>query len=490
MWPQVTTHTYVMEQIIGRKAEIQLLEDALRTKGSGLVAIYGRRRVGKTFLIHTYFRDRLAFELTGMYGVSMKEQLQQFSKALQKATGSALSLKAPDNWIEAFHALETFLERQNKKKKRVVFFDEFPWLDGRKSGFLSAFEHFWNTWASKQSNLLVVICGSAASWMIRHIVNNKGGLHNRITQKIRLLPFTLSETETYIKSGGGKLDQYQLLQVYMAFGGIPQYLKNVGKGKSAAQIIEKTCFAKDGLLTGEFNNLYGSLFEIADNHIKAVRALAATSKGMTRQEIIDACGLSSGGRTSLMLEELEQSGFIQSAVPYDKMSRDSIYRLIDEFSIFYLRFMDKNRSSGKNTWMKMSSSPVYKIWSGMAFEAVCLKHIEQIKKGLGIESIETEESTWRYVPRKGADEKGAQIDLLIDRNDRCINICEMKFYTGIHSIDKRYAAELEQKMDVFAKRTRTRKTLFLTMITTYGVKENSYEANYVQKSLTMDVLFG
>jgi hypothetical protein len=385
--------------------------------------------------------------------------------------------------------LENYLERKSKNKKWVVFLDEFPWLDTRRSGFLSAFEHFWNTWASRQPNLVVVICGSAASWMIRNIVNNKGGLHNRITQKIRLLPFTLLETETYLKSLGSKLDRYQLLQVYMAFGGIPQYLNNVGKGSSATQAIQKTCFNKNGLLTGEFNNLYGSLFEIADNHIKTIRALAENPKGMTRQEIIDTCGLWSGGTTTLMLEELEESGFIRSAVPYDKAGKDAIYRLIDEFSIFYLKFMDKVRHTGKDSWSKVSASPVYKIWGGMAFEAVCLKHVEQIKKGLGIQGIESEESAWRYVPAKGQKEKGAQIDLLIDRKDRCINVCEMKFYTGEFSIDKAYATELEQKLEVFAKKTKTKKTLFLTMISTYGLKENEYSNRLVQKSLTMDVLF-
>jgi hypothetical protein len=478
-----------MEQIVGRKEEIQLLEESLKAKNAELIAVYGRRRVGKTFLIHTYFRNHLAFELTGMYGASLKEQLQQFSKALQKATGSALSLKSPENWVEAFHALEKYLGGKSKAKKSVVFLDEFPWLDGRKSGFLSAFEHFWNTWASRQSNLLVVICGSAASWMIRNIVNNKGGLHNRITQKIRLLPFTLSETEAYLKSRGCKLDRYQVLQIYMTFGGIPQYLKAVGKGNSAAQVIQKNCFTKDGLLTGEFNNLYGSLFEIAENHIKAVRALATTSKGMTRQEIIDACRISSGGRTSLMLEELEESGFIKSTLPYGKASRDSIYRIIDEFSIFYLKFMDKAKSSGQDTWIKVSSSPTYKIWSGMAFEAVCLKHVDQIKKGLGIQGIESEDSNWRFVPGKGIREKGAQIDLLIDRKDRCINLCEMKFYTSEFSIDKPYASELEQKLEVFQKKTRTKKTLFLTMITSYGIKKNEHSERLIQKSLTMDVLF-
>jgi hypothetical protein len=478
-----------MEKLIGRKEEMKLLGNVMKSKGAELVAVYGRRRVGKTFLIRSFLQDHLAFELTGMYGSGMKEQLKQFSKSLQQATGSLLSLTPPDNWVEAFHALEQFLEQKSKRKKWVVFLDEFPWLDSRKSGFLSAFEHFWNVWASRQSNLVVVICGSAASWMIRNIVNSKGGLHGRITQKIRLLPFTLAETESYLKSLGSKLDRYQILQIYMAIGGIPQYLKGVGKGNSAMQVIEKICFTKDGLLVGEFNNLYGSLFEIADNHIKVVNELAKKAKGMTRQEIIQSCGLSSGGRTSLMLEELEESGFLRSVIPYNKTSNDAIYRLIDEFSIFYLKFMSKSKFPGKDSWAKLSAGSVYRIWTGMAFEAVCLKHIDLIKKGLGIQGVETDESAWRYLPTKGSTGNGAQIDLVIDRKDRCINICEMKFYKGEFNIDKSYAGELYQKMEVFKEQTKTRKTLFLTMITTYGVRENNYSRDLVQNSLTMDTLF-
>lgn len=476
-----------MDNVIGRKEEIKLLHEALKSRSPGLIAVYGRRRVGKTYLIRNTFADRLVFELTGMYGASLKEQLLQFSKSFQKATGSALALKPPDSWVDAFHALGQFLETQQKRKKLVVFFDEFPWLDGRKSGFLSAFEHFWNTWASRQSHLLVVICGSAASWMIRNIVNNKGGLHQRITQKIRLLPFTLSETEAYIRNLGSNLDRYQLLQLYMAIGGIPQYLNSIAKGDSTARVINKTCFTKDGLLTGEFNNLYGSLFELAENHIKAVRALAMVPGGLTRQEIIDQCGLSSGGRTTLMLEELEESGFIQASHPFDKVSKDAIYRLIDEFSLFYLKFMDKRGT--KANWERISEGPSYKIWSGMAFEAVCLKHVEQIKAALYLTGKQTYEGTWRHVPSKGSKEKGAQIDLLIDREDHCINLCEIKFYSEALVIDKSYAAVLQQKLDVFRERVKTKKTLFLTLITTYGIKENSYADLLVHKSLDMNVLF-
>lgn len=478
-----------MKKIIGRKEESKLLAEALASKKAGLVAVYGRRRVGKTYLIHTYFSGRIAFELTGQYKASLKEQLLQFSKGLQNATGSALALKPPESWVEAFHALERYLETRDKKKKWVVFLDELPWLDGRKSGFLSAFEHFWNSWASRQPNFLVVVCGSAASWMIRKIVGNKGGLHNRVTQKIKLLPLTLSETEQYMKNLGNPMDRYQLIQLYMAFGGIPPYLDTAGKSGSAQQTIEKACFSKDGLLRGEFKNLYDSLFDLADNHITTVRALAATTKGLTRQEIIDRCKLSSGGRTTEMLTELEESGFIASYIPFGKASKDAIYRLVDEYSIFYLKFMNGRHTIGKGTWAKLSRGASYKSWSGMAFEAVCLKHVEQIKEALGIASFKTEESVWRYVPPKRSKEKGAQIDLLIDRSDKSINICEMKFYDDEFPINKSYATELQRKMDVFKRITGTKKALYLTMVTTYGLKNNSYADQLVKTSLTMDVLF-
>ena len=476
-----------MEKISGRKPEIALLQKTLESAEAGLVAVYGRRRVGKTFLIREYYKDHIVFEQMGMYGGSLKEQLMQFSKSMQKATGSILRPQSPDSWVTAFHALEQYLDSLDKKKKSVVFLDEFPWLDSRRSRFLSAFTYFWNVWASRQSNLVIVICGSAASWMIRNIVNNKGGLHQRITQKIRLLPFTLAETAVYIKSLHVRLDHYQLLQLYMAFGGIPQYLKTVQSGDSATVAIENACFAKDGLLKGEFSNLYDSLFEIAENHIKAVRALSRSQKGLTRQEIIEECRLSSGGTTTLMLEELEESGFIQSSVPYKKVSHETIYRLTDEYTLFYLKFMDGKKISGKNAWSKLSASNSYKVWSGMAFESVCLKHVESIKTALGIDGLQTEESSWRHAGSH--DNRGVQIDLLIDRSDRCINICEMKFYTDEFVIDKAYAASLETKMDVFKEQTKTKKNLFLTMITTFGTKQNQYSTKLVQKDLKMDVLF-
>jgi len=476
-----------MKTLIGRLEEQKILGQALKSDEAELIAVYGRRRVGKTYLIREFFESHLILEFSGVHNATLKEQLLNFRNKLDEVMGLSLSSEIPVNWTAAFEMLKKYSEPLLKKRKCVIFLDEFPWLNTPKSGFLSAFEYFWNNWGTKQDNLVLAICGSAASWMIQKVVNSKGGLHNRITKKIRLLPFTLAETKNYLAHRNVKLDLYQIVQLYMAVGGVPHYLKEIKPGLSAAQNIDTLCFTKDGLLNTEFNNLYQSLFAEADKHISVVKALAAKPAGLNRQEIIAACGLSSGGRATLLIDELVESGFISGYIPFEKNVRDTIYKLSDEYSRFYLKFIEHARSTGPGTWIKLSAAPTWKSWSGTAFESICLKHIPEIKAALGIAGVFTEESIWRHVPGKG--ETGAQIDLLLDRNDFCISICEMKFSTNEFAIDKSYATDLQNKMEVFRQKTNTRKTLFLAMVTTFGTKDNAYKVSLVQNDITLENLF-
>lgn len=478
-----------MKKIAGRKEEQKILSRKLASREGELIAIYGRRRIGKTYLIRTYCSDALVFEMTGIHEANHKEQLQNFSFSLQKAARSPIPVAVPTNWVNAFHLLDNYLDTLPTDKAAVVFFDEFPWIQTPRSNFLQAFDHWWNTSASKKAHLKVIICGSAASWMIENIVNNKGGLHNRVTQSIRLLPFNLHETAEYLKSRGCRLDHYQLLQLYMAMGGIPHYLKNVNPGESAAQAIDTLCFTKDGILKKEFDNLYSSLFANSGNHEKIVRALARKGKGLTRNEITAATGLSSGGGTTQILKELEESGFITPYIPFQKTANDSIYKLSDEYSLFYLKFIEGSKATGSGTWLRKSSTPSYIIWSGFAFESVCQKHTPQIKKALGIESVLTEVSTWRHIPAKDSGAHGVQIDLLLDRADHCINICEMKFTNDEFVISKAYATQLDKRVNVFQMETGTTKTIFLTMITTYGTRKNDYYTGRVAAEVVMKNLF-
>jgi len=475
-----------MDNLIGREAELSTLMKIAASGEAELLAVYGRRRVGKTFLIRNAYQKQIVFEFSGIHNASFNQQLENFSESLTNASGS-LPLAKPVSWIHAFKLLTDFLTPLIKKQKKIVFFDEFPWINTPRSGFLQAFENFWNTWASRQNNLVIVICGSAASWMIEKVINSKGGLHNRVTRKIRLLPFTIYETEVFLKSRKVILDRYQVLQLYMVMGGIPQYLKEIEKGESAVQAIDRICFTKDGLLHDEFKNLYHSLFNNARNHMDVVRALAKKKTGLTRNEIIKSCRFTSGGGATQILEELTESGFITPYIPFNRTAKDNSYRLTDEYSHFYIRFIENSKSDGPGSWIRFSAGPAWKIWSGYAFESICMKHATQIKKALGIGNVYTETSVWQYKPQK--EESGAQIDLLIDRQDMCINVCEMKFSVNKFEITKEYAQELLRKLAVFRDQTRTRKSLFMTMVTTQGVKNSRNYPGLVQNEITMDTLF-
>ena len=476
-----------MEQIIGRETEIQVLKDALASQQAELIAVYGRRRVGKTYLIRSVYERKILFEFTGLKDADLPQQIENFTLTLATAFKIEQPLTRPENWLQAFRLLINHWEAKRPRTKKVIFLDELPWLDTPKSGFLAAFDHFWNNWASRQKNLVVVICGSAASWMIQNIVRNKGGLHNRITQRLRLQPFNLYETALYLKSKRVNLDPYSILQLYMVTGGIPQYLKDIKTGESALQAIDRLCFSDDGGLRDEFKYLYAALFDNPDRHICVVKALAEKPSGMTRTEIMSSCEFSSGGSFSKLIHELLESGFIAQYIPFGKTTNELIYKLCDEYSLFYLKFIENSKSTGKGSWLKKSTGQSWTSWSGFAFENICLRHIPQIKKALGISGIYTEQSVWRYAANK--EETGAQIDLLIDRQDNCINLCEIKFYNTEFIIDKKYADELENKRTVFLQKCQPKKSVFITLLTTFGAKENEQYWRVAQNQLKMSVLF-
>jgi hypothetical protein len=480
-----------MEDLVGRYGERAILRDALESPSPELIAIYGRRRIGKTFLIRRFFGSSVAFELTGSHAGDMSAQLQAFAVSLTRATGAPDSLATPSNWMEAFQRLETHLRARLSARgpKVVVFLDELPWLATRRSGFLPAFEHFWNAWASAQPRLIVVICGSAASWMLRRVVSQRGGLYNRVTRRIRLSPFTLAETEEYLRARRVELGRYQTLELTMAFGGVPHYLSQARPGRSAAQSIDRACFADDGPLQDELRHLYAALFEHASRHEAVVRALARQRRGLDRSELLDAAGLPTGGSATTILNELEESGFVLRAPQLGRAQRDALFRLADEYSLFYLSWIERHRGTADGAWLKKRASPRFRAWSGLAFESICLKHVAQIKQGLGIAAVETEDAAWSHRPTSAADE-GAQIDLVIDRADRSINLCEMKFAESEFVIDKAYARDLERKREVFRHVTGTKKALFLALVTTHGVRNNEHAQRLGVQSVTMDALFG
>jgi AAA+ ATPase superfamily predicted ATPase len=471
---------FIMSKFIGRKYELNILQESLHNNRSELIAIYGRRRVGKTFLVREFFRKHLAFEISGLYNGNMNDQIRNFTHEIHKKD-RALKSETPADWLASFSLLETYLNKLKKPGKKVIFIDEFPWMATARSKFLMAFENFWNHYCTKRKDLIVVICGSAASYMIQKIIKNKGGLHNRITRQIRLLPFNLGETQQFLKSRGIDYTLYDITQVYMAMGGVPHYLEKLRKGASVAQNIDQLCFEKDGTLKNEFNQLYTSLFDDSEKHLTIIKTLANSNKGITRLELARQSGIASGGDLSLKLEELIESGFISEYPYYGNKKQLTLYRLSDEYSKFYLKFIQNNRNSGSGTWQKLYKSSSYISWAGFSFETLCLKHITQIKRALRIDAIFSTNSSWFN--------NVAQIDLLINRDDNIMNQCEIKFYNAPFTIDKQYYLNLKNKTAALQQATQTRKNIFITMITTFGLNENKYSHELVQNSISLEDLF-
>jgi hypothetical protein len=476
----------IKQPLIGRKKEQETLLALLHSAEPEMVAIVGRRRVGKTFLIRTVYENRIDFELTGIQNATQEKQLQHFHTQLKIQFGRKAPKKLPTDWMDAFWQLISILDKLKKTEKAVIFLDELSWLATPKSGFLEALGFFWNSWASKR-NIVVVICGSAASWMIQKVIYDKGGLHNRITKRIDLQPFTLYETELYLKSRKVSADRYQILQLYMAMGGIPHYLKEVAAGKSAIQNIDAMCFSQGGLLNDEFSKLYPALFEHADNHIAIVRALSQKWKGMSRVEIVASTKLPDGGGLTNTIEELVSCGFVSAYYPFGKKKKDMLYRLTDEYSLFYLHFIENQRIQEDNIWQHLSQTQTWKSWSGYAFESICLKHLGQLKKALGISGIYAEASS--YFHKGTQTEQGIQIDLVLDRKDHTINLFEMKFYTDKWRLNKLEATELREKVNLFKLLSKTKKQVFLTLVTTFGIKTNEYSLGLIDNDIDMDVLF-
>lgn len=474
--------------IIGRAKEQQEMNHLLESQNADLLMVTGRRRVGKTFLINNSYEDFFVFKFTGTQHANRANQLKKFSEKLADYSKEPIEKIQPKNWHEAFSLLKKYLLGLRKtKKKKVLFFDEFPWIDHKKSGFLEEFGYWWNDWASTQ-NLLVVISGSATSWMVRKIIQHRGGLHNRVTQRIHLEPFTLSETKTFIKTINKSLSDYDILQIYMCIGGVPLYLNQLRSGESAAQAIHRICFSKTGLLRTEFDDVYASLFDNYQNHVTVIKTLAQKWSGLTRTEIAKISKLADGGSLNRILEDLEESSFILRVHPLFNQKKEVIYRLADEYSRFYLHFIDGQKYGTIADWLKFqTTSSIYQAWQGYAFETICIKHAEAIKKCLGISGIQT--SINSFYKKASSETKGFQIDMLISRADNVVNLCEMKFYNGQVKFNQKLESSLREKRNLFKELSGTKHSVFNTIITTFGIDKTSYNSSEIDNEVTMSCLF-
>ncbi len=473
--------------MIGRQKEIEKVKQLLSSERPEFLAVTGRRRVGKTYLIDALLGKNFCFSMTAIQNGTTKTQLTNFNIKLSEYDGTSTH-KVAENWQMAFQQLKIYLKTLDKSQKRVIFIDELPWAAIPKSGFIQMLAHFWNDYLSKESHFILVICGSATSWITQKIINDTGGLHNRVTENIHLYPFTLSETALFLKSKGLQFSANDIAKIYMSLGGIPFYLDNIKKGESFSAAIERLCFSTTGILYNEYNNLYQALFNNAEVHQNIVAALAMRQYGATHADILQQLGLKQPtGSYQRAIEELVISDFLTETTPFGKVKRGVVYRLTDEYSVFYHRFIKSNKKYVSGIWQQLAEEQTYKIWTGYAFETLCHKHIEPIKKALGISAVFTKIYSLNIAAT--TESEGLQIDLIIDRKDGCINLCEIKFHGSPFTITKDYYQKQLEKRQRFIDFTGTKKQVFLTFITNHGIAPNVYSAEILDAEIRLEQLF-
>jgi uncharacterized protein len=469
----------------GRTAEVAILQQLLEQDSSEFVAVYGRRRIGKTYLVRQVYASQTVFECSGLHDKDFSQQLENFWVTLNEAFPNEKLEPPPTSWLQAFSQLKSKIKKIEGNQKKVIFLDEIPWFETPRAGFLAALDNFWNQFCTKRDDIILVICGSAASWIINKVINDRGGLHNRITTRIKLNSFTLSETKAFLEMNKVILSLKDIARLYMCVGGIPFYLRDAKPGKSIPQIMDDLFFSNQATMKKEFSNLYASLFTNYKMHEAIVTALAEKNKGLTRSELLQYANIKSGGALTETLQELIECGFVVQIFPINKAKEDSLYRLIDEYTLFYFKFMVDNKAN--SSWQNRSNTPEYKIWTGYAFENMCFRHVNQIKKKLGINGIISNEYSW--VSKGDKQSKGTQIDFIIDRDDNCINLLEIKFHESEYEMTKEYASNTREKIAIFKDKTESKKNIFVTFLTVFGVKKNEHFFSIVTNQLLIDDMF-
>lgn len=471
--------------LVAREKEKTLLQESLESEYSQFIAVYGRRRVGKTFLIRESFGYRFTFEHAGLAKGSLDQQLSHFCDSLRDA-GLDLPEERPSCWLDAFSLLKDLL-RAAPEGKKVIFIDELSWMDTKGSDLILALEGFWNGWASARKDIVLVVCASATSWMLNEVIHNKGGLYNRLTAQINLKPFTLAECKEYLDARGIAMSRQDILECYMIMGGVPYYWGFLKKGLSLTQNIDAIFFAADAPLRHEFDYLYASIFDNPHNHLAVIEALGRRRAGMTREEIARHTALTNSGTLTKALRELESCGFIRTYTEYGKKKKGAVYQLIDNFTLFHFKFL-ADEPDDDHLWTHLLNTPRRNTWCGLAFELVCLEHLPQIKQALGISGVVTQAHSWRCAADPDAGVNGSQVNLLIARQDRVINICEMKYSGSNFTVTKAYDKKLREKVADFTRVTHTRDAIHLTLVTTYGLKKNTYFGAF-QSVVTASDLF-
>ena len=469
--------------IIGRREEIRELEKCEKSKKSELVCVYGRRRVGKTYLVEQSFANLFAFRATGVESGNTRTQLKSFYQRLVEAGDT--ERRVPQDWFEAFSRLERILAAENIRRsihgKRIVFFDEFPWFATPRSDFLEAFGEFWNRCGTAQGDFLFIICGSATSWIIKNILEDTGSLYNRVTSQIFLRPFSLRETELYMESRVFGWSRRQIVECQMIFGGLPYFFDLLNPDESLTWNINALIFKPHALLRHESKKLLEATLKKSPAYNDILKCLSSHYYGMQKNACFASLDISQG-TFSRAVEDLIKCGYVHESVDRYSKGHPLRLQLIDPFLLFHYNFLEKGYSETTRFEDFKSDTGRYNNWRGHAFEILCMYHIDHIKNALGISGVRTNSYAWV------SEKNEAQIDLVLDRDDGIVNICEEKYTDTAFAVSAEYEERLLKKMDIYRAETKTKKALKIVMICTENLAGTA-NTEHITRVLTLDDLF-
>lgn len=480
--------------IIGREEELATISRLYTSERSEFLALYGRRRVGKSFLIEEAMENKFTFMTVGLFIKVDKDdaekvesyrqqQLRHFYSSLLEYGLPEEGNPAPTNWLDAMNLLKKLLLSKRSRRK-VVFIDELPWLAGPQSSELvSELGFFWNQWARKRKDILLIVCGSATSWMIDNVIREYEGLYGRVTETIALKPFTLAECERYWEKRGFHLSRYEVALTYMVIGGVPYYMDSFRPDRTMADNINTIYFNKDKARQ-EFKDVYAGLYSSSEVYINVIRQLGKRFYGMSRTELLEALDKKGGGNFSDVLENLIDSGIIRSYTLYGSPRKQTVYQLMDFFTLFYLRFCE---NTDFTSWRSVQRSKPFYSWAGNSFELLVVEHIQQLADALRIKEYATPFSWSGDTP----DGDEAQIDLVIPATaERADYICEMKFSEGKYILKEEDADDITRHIEALKNSSihKLSHSIYVVLVTSFGVTESKHRS-HLNDIVTLDSLF-
>jgi hypothetical protein len=463
---------------VGRKNELRMLNDAYRSGKDELVVLYGRRRIGKSSLVKRFAEKKKAYyEFEALEGETTPGQINHFLQQLKKQIDDPIldSVRFA-NWEQVFTYLTEKVINRKSKVKKILFLDELPWMAAGRIRLVSLLKYYWdNHWKSK--HVMLILCGSVASFMVKKVLHSNA-LYGRTTIEILLKGFSPEEAARLLSK---KRSREETLNYQLVFGGVPKYLEQINTSQSFNKNMNTLCFSPHGIMLKEVERIFYSQFREPRTYLKIINLLKNGIFSLS--EISSKTKIPSGGGLKQYLKNLERAEMIRSYIPFDRSGNSKFkkYTLADEFLVFFFKYMGPNlrviKESSSRRLFETLTQNSFDSWLGFAFERFCLKHA-----GLLALVMDFADDILLASPYFKKNDERFQIDLLYQRADRVITVCEIK-HQNI-KIGTNIIPEMQRKCALL--KVPRGYALEKALISLYGPDNSLKDTGYFHHFVTLD----